>query len=143
MFLCATSLYKMYPKFKIGDKVQYQRTVRCIEDVAAFDGKVVHDVYATFAIARDAEWTGRQFVLEMKEDNEEGIGTFVEIQHLSSALVGETVLFEATIDELEKNIINCSYIATVNERVIAKGRTGQKIIKKEKLNLYFESLKKK
>jgi predicted thioesterase len=79
----------------------------------------------------------------MKEEDEEGIGTFVEVQHLSSALVGEKVLFEATIYELEKNIINCSYIATVNERVIAKGRTGQKIIKKEKLNLYFESLKKK
>jgi len=128
--------------FKIGDRIQFERSVRFLEDAASFEGKNVHPVYATFAIARDGEWTSRQFVLEMKEDDEEGIGTFVEVQHLASALIGEIVLFTAIIYELEKNVINCSFTATVGKRVIAIGKTGQKIIKKEKLNLYFESLKK-
>ena len=118
--------------------------------------KLPEVLYVWFPIVTDCPWQIVLFILadflgftvklrliiESQED-EEGIGTYVEVQHLSSALVGEIVLFEATIEELEKNMINCSFIATVNERVIATGRTGQKIIKKEKLNLYFESLKKK
>lgn len=111
------------------------------EDIAAFHGEAVHAVYATFAIARDAEWAGRLFVLEMKEANEEGIGTFVNVEHFAPAFVGEEVMFEATIDDLRGNAINCSFTAKVGERLVAKGRTGQKIIMKEKLNQLFDSYK--
>jgi hypothetical protein len=41
-----------------------------------FEGVNVHPVMATFSITRDAEWAGRIFVLAMKEEHEEGIGTF-------------------------------------------------------------------
>jgi predicted thioesterase len=130
----------MLSVFQIGDKKKYQTVVKN-EDVAAFHGETVHSVYATFAIARDAEWAGRLFVLEMVEKNEEGIGTFVNVEHLAPAFVGEEVVFEAQIDELFGNTINCSFTAKVGERLIAKGRTGQKIILKEKLNRLFDSYK--
>ena len=130
----------MRPIFRVGDKKIFERTVRK-EDVAVFDVGQVHPVYATFAVARDAEWCTRLFVLEMKEAHEEGIGTFVNVKHISPAFVGDKVIFEAVIEDLTGNNVNCLFIAKVNERVIAEGQTGQKILPKEKIEKLFKDLK--
>lgn len=137
MHIC---LFNMKSIFQIGDKKQFTKLVG-LTDLAEFESGAVHQVYGTFALGRDAEWSSRLFVLEMKEDDEEGIGTFLNITHKSPALIGDTVVFEASISKLEKNIVDCTVIAKVGERIIAECSTGQKIIKKEKLNLLFESLK--
>ncbi len=125
--------------FKIGDKKQYTKVVKANE-TATFESGQVHPVYATFALGKDAEWCSRLFVLEMKEEDEEGIGTFLTVYHQSPAMVGLEVVFEAEITQLEKNSIICKYTATVGERLIAKGETGQKIVKKEKINSLFNTL---
>ncbi len=109
------------------------------DDVAAFHGEVVHPVCATFALARDIEWTTRQFVLDMREDHEEGIGTFLSIDHKSPAFVGETIVFEAWIDQLNGNELICFYEAHVDDRLIALGKTGQKILKRETLDRLFKT----
>lgn len=127
-------------KFHIGDTKTHHKVV-AEDDVAAFDSGKVHPVYATFALARDAEWACRLFVLEMKEADEEGIGTFVTVEHISPALVGQTVTFVATIKELKGNSIVCTYTASVGNRLIAQGEQGQKIMKKERLKQLFSSLK--
>lgn len=134
-------LYTVKSIFKVGDTKHYERTVT-ESDVATFDSGNVHPVYATFALTRDAEWSSRLFVLEMKEEHEEGIGTFVNIKHISPAFVGDVVKFEAVIDELQGNEINCSIKAYCGNRLIAEGRTGQKILLKEKIEEIFERLKK-
>lgn len=126
--------------FEIGDIKHYEKVVNT-EDIAEFESGKVHDVYGTFALGRDAEWSSRLFVLEMKDSDEEGIGTFLNITHHSPALLGQTVVFTAEIIKLEKNIVDCKVTARVGERIIAECSTGQKIIKKEKLNLLFESLR--
>jgi fluoroacetyl-CoA thioesterase len=126
--------------FSVGDKKRYERTVQH-EDRASFESGTVHDLYATFSIARDAEWCCRLFVLEMKEDDEEGIGTFVHVDHHSPALIGSEVVFEAEIYELRGNAINCKWNVTVDGRLIASGIAGQKILKKEKLENIFSALK--
>ena len=110
------------------------------DDIAAFESGTVHEVYATFAIARDAEWAGRLFVLEMKDDDEEGIGTSVLVDHHAPALIGETVVFEVVVDEMYRNVIGCTFTAYVGHRLIASGRTGQKILKKDKLDKLFAEL---
>lgn len=125
--------------FAPGSKMNYTKIVSR-DDIATFESGTVHDVYATFAIARDAEWAGRLFVLEIKDEDEEGIGTFVQVDHHAPALVGETVTFEAIIDELYKNIVGCTFSAYVGNRLIASGRTGQKILKKEKLEALFNNV---
>ncbi len=130
----------MLSKFNAGDQKKFERQVTK-DDSAAFDSGTVHPVYATFALTRDAEWSGRLFVIEMKEDDEEGIGTFVEVKHLSPAFIGNVVEFTATIDELKGNEINCSFIARVGKRIIAEGRTGQKILKKDKIEKLFKELR--
>ncbi len=124
---------------KIGDIKVYTRKVSAA-DIAAFESGMVHAVYATFAIARDAEWAGRLFVLDIKDDDEEGIGTFVDVKHHSPAMVGDTVTFTATLTELYKNVVNCSFTAHVGERLIADGHTGQKILKRERLEQYFSQI---
>ncbi len=129
----------MKSPFIIGDEKQYSIVVKQA-DVAAFESGQVHPVYATFALGRDAEWCCRLFVLEMKEDHEEGIGTSLSIVHASPALLGQQVDFKARVKELKGNSIICSYEAYVGDRLIASGEQGQKVIAKEKLERLFEGL---
>ncbi len=108
-------------------------------DVASFQGKIVHPVCSTFTIAREAEWTTRQFVLEMKEEGEEGVGTFVNVEHKSPAFVGEQILFTGTVRAIHGHELICDFEARVGDRLVATGSTGQKIFQKEKLDLIFKS----
>lgn len=130
----------MKQPFEIGAVMTYQVEV-AESDTAQFGGAEVHPVYATFALARDAEWTCRQFVLDMKEDHEEGIGTHVTVNHQAPALVGETVNFYASLTKVDNRNVICQYTAYVGERLIASGEQGQKILSRVRLNQLFESLK--
>ncbi|HEY8960460.1 thioesterase family protein [Chitinophaga sp.] len=122
--------------FKPGDTRHFSRTVRQ-EDCASFDSGNVHPVYATFALARDAEWCCRLFVLEMKEAHEEGIGTRLTVDHRSPAVAGSQVDFTAVITQIHRHEITCSYEAVCNGRVVATGVQVQKILPKEKLEQLF------
>ena len=73
----------------------------------------------------------------MKEDDEEGVGTFLSIDHKSPAFVGEEVIFTATVEKIERNELISSIEARAANRLIATGRTGQKMLKKEKLKQLF------
>lgn len=123
--------------FKPGDKKEYRRIVQQTDE-ACFHNETIHHVYATFSLARDAEWTSRQFVLEMKDADEEGIGTFLTVEHKSPAFVGEEVIFTAWVDHIQGNELTCFFEARVESRLIAMGRTGQKILRKEKLERIFQ-----
>lgn len=126
----------MLSLFKPGDTKHFSRTVRQ-EDCASFDSGYVHPVYATFALARDAEWCCRLFVLDMKETSEEGIGTRLTVDHLSPALIGSRVDFTAVITQIQHHEITCSYEAVCNGRIVATGVQVQKILSKEKLEKLF------
>lgn len=122
--------------FKPGDIKVYTKTV-VESDVAAFHGEAVHPVYATFSLARDFEWSSRLFFLEMKEDDEEGVGTFLSIEHKSPARLGEEVVITATVETIHGNELICIIEARSGEKLIASGKTGQKMLKKEKLKKLF------
>lgn len=128
--------------FKPGDIKEYKMVV-ADADVAAFHGQVVHAVCSTFTLAREAEWTTRQFVLAMKESDEEGVGTFVTVNHKSPAFVGEEINFTGKVESLTGHELICTFEAKVGERVVADGKTGQKIFKKEKLAQRFDRVKQK
>ncbi|PSR05546.1 MAG: hypothetical protein BRD50_00620 [Bacteroidetes bacterium SW_11_45_7] len=129
----------MKQSFQPGDRKVYEKVVDASE-TASFQQEDVHPVYATFALARDAEWACRLFVHEMKESDEEGIGTMVSVHHHSPAKIGQKVRFEATVSSIERNEIICTYRAYVDDHLIAEGEQGQKILKKEKLTQLFENL---
>ena len=86
--------------FKIGDTKAYKRKV-VQDDQAIFHGEVLHQVCSTFALARDMEWSSRLFFIEMKEDDEEGVGTHLTIDHRSPAFVGEELEITATVAQIE------------------------------------------
>ena len=125
--------------FRPGDKKTYHR--RVVEsDQAIFHGELLHSVCSTFALARDFEWSSRLFFIEMKEEDEEGVGTFLSIEHKRPAFVGDEIEFIATIDRIEGMELHCTIQASVNGRVVAMGRTGQKMLKKERLDAIFTRL---
>jgi fluoroacetyl-CoA thioesterase len=122
---------------KVGDVKEYRKVVTS-RDFASFHGQVVHAVCATFALARDMEWTTRQFVLDIRDDDEEGIGTFVHVEHKAPAFEGDEITFKGYIDEIKGNELVCSVLAHSGGRLIAAGKTGQKILKREKIKLLFQ-----
>ncbi len=126
--------------FKQGDVKRYSKVVS-IDELASFESGTVHEVYSTFALARDAEWSGRLFVLEMKDEDEEGIGTRITVEHKSPAFVGQELTFTATFEEITaRNEIITAYQVCCGERIIAEGIQGQKILKNETIEALFNSL---
>lgn len=122
--------------FKAGDQKSYRKIVKA-EDQAAFDGEVLHEVCSTFSLARDFEWSSRLFFLEMREADEEGVGTFLSIEHQSPAFVGDELIFTATVERIVNNELTCSIEVKAGPRLIATGKTGQKMLKKDKLKMIF------
>lgn len=118
--------------YQVGDTLTLKFTVE-EADLASFNGERVHPFYSTFALGRDVEWTCRQFVLKMKEEDEEGIGSFLNIRHKSPAMLGETVTITAIVSALNGNKIDCNFRVEIAERLIAEGEQGQRILKKSKL----------
>ena len=127
--------------FNKGDIKQHFYRV-CAEDIAKFESGTVHNVLSTFALGREVEWCCRLFVLDMKESTEEGIGTFLSIEHKSPAMLQSEICVEATFESLDRNELICSYVVRVDDRVIAKGKQGQKIVAKTKLKAHFDQFKK-
>jgi fluoroacetyl-CoA thioesterase len=121
--------------FKKGDRMEYRRKVMA-EDQAIFHGELLHPVCATFSLARDFEWTSRLFFLQMKEEDEEGVGTLLHIEHKSPAFVDEEITYTATIEHIGTEFV-CTIEARVKDRLIAVGKTGQKMLKKQRLATIF------
>lgn len=129
----------MIDTFEIGDQKTHRFVVRH-SDIAAFEGVVVHEVCSTFALAREIEWSTRLFVLEMKQDDEEGIGTMLAIDHRSPAMMGDEVEVVATIASIRNHELICEVKVFVENRLVATGKTGQKILKKEKIKQLFKTV---
>lgn len=121
---------------KIGDCRVYKKTIEQA-DQAAFHGEVLHAVYSTFALARDMEWSSRQFFIEMREEDEEGVGTHLSIDHKHPAFVGDEVEITATVSQLNGNELICDITVRSKDKLIATGKTGQRMLKKHRLNQLF------
>ena len=122
--------------FNKGDKKVFKTTVT-EKDQAIFHGEVLHAVCSTFALARDMEWSSRLFFIEMKEDDEEGVGTHLSIDHFSPAFVGDELEITATVETIKGNELMCDVTVMAGARLIAKGKTGQRMLKKERLEKLF------
>lgn len=125
--------------FKPGDYKTHDFQVT-EEHLASFDAGMVHPVCSTFVLAREMEWSSRLFVLDMCDEQEEGLGTMLHIDHKSPAMSGEQVTIKAKYKSLVGNDLTCDIQVNVNERLIATGQTGQKILSKKKISQIFTSL---
>ncbi|MBD2768126.1 hypothetical protein IC235_09510 [Hymenobacter sp. BT664] len=109
-------------------------------DFGPATGGLVHQVLSTFALGREMEWAARLFVLEMKDADEEGIGTELSIQHHAPAFAGETVVLTATFEALDGPALRCAVEARVGSRLVATGHTGQRIVHRARLAARFSAL---
>lgn len=125
--------------FEIGAQKVFTLKVEA-KMFARFDSGEVHPVYSTFYLCKHAEWAGRLFVLDMLEEGEEGIGTHFRVEHLAPAVLGEQVMITASLVAVVGREIECEFEARVAERLIAKGKTGQKIINKARFDAYLATL---
>ncbi|HWA33492.1 MAG TPA: hypothetical protein VG737_05155 [Cyclobacteriaceae bacterium] len=123
--------------FRKGDTKVYKRKI-LPEDQAIFQGELLHPVCSTFALARDFEWSSRLFFIEMKDPDEEGVGTSLVIDHKAPAFVGEELVVTATVDDADSREFICLIEARVGNRLIATGKTGQKMLKKNRLKDVFK-----
>ena len=126
--------------FVKGDEKSHLYTVK-YQDIAEFQKGVVHEVCATFTLAREIEWSSRLFAIDMKDNDEEGVGTMLEIKHISPAFIDDELSIVAKVDSIVKNELICSIVVKVGDRLIATGRTGQKIVKKSKMENLMKELK--
>ena len=126
----------MRARLKIGAKRSFLHKVSK-DDIATFDSGNVHPVCSTFTLAKYIEWTSRIFIIDIKKEDEEGIGTMIHIDHLSPAFIGQEIYFEATVVSIENNELICEVLATTEDRLIAKAKTGQKLLKKAKIDQIF------
>lgn len=124
---------------KIGDTKAHEFKVT-EHHLATFETGLVHQVCSTFVLAREMEWSSRLFVLDMCDAHEEGVGTMLQIEHKSPAFVGDEVSLLARVTGFEKNELVCEIEVTCNDRIVALGKTGQKIMSRDRITQIFTSL---
>jgi predicted thioesterase len=120
--------------FKPGDKKQLKTTARLCDSVSSSEDGAIQ-FYTTSCLARDVESIMQQFVLEMQEKGEQGVGTYLGIDFKSQAFIDEEITITAWVDQMNNNELFCFFEAKVGERLIALGKTGQKILKQEMIDL--------
>lgn len=129
----------MKSRLKIGDRRSFLHKV-AQDDIATFESGNVHPVCSTFTLAKYIEWTSRIFIIDVKNEDEEGIGTMIQIDHISPAFENQEIYFEATVSSIENNELICEVIVTTKDRLVARAKTGQKLLKKAKIREIFSSL---
>lgn len=106
-------------------------------DYAHFKDEKVHHVCSTFALAREIEWTTRLYIHKIKKEDEEGVGTMLEINHLAPAFEDDIIEVVAKVESFHNRELICSYEVRVGDKLIATGRTGQKLLPKSVLSEKF------
>ncbi len=103
----------------------------------AFDGRVVHPVYGTVAMVYHMEWAARKVILPFLQEDEEGIGTGVQVRHLYPAPIGTQIEVKAVCVGLLDNVINCEVQVWAGEQLLGEGRVEQRIVLRKSLHERF------
>ncbi len=98
-----------------------------------FDGEIVHRVCSTWTLVHQMEVAGRKVLEQFLEPHEEGIGSHASCDHMGPAAVGETVKVIATAAEVTARELVCDCVAFRGDRMIAAGKTVQKVFPKDVL----------
>jgi fluoroacetyl-CoA thioesterase len=129
----------MVNPFQPGDQVSFTTTVtedklaRFPEATDHYAGGLIHPVYSTFALARDAEWCGHLFILQMREPHEQGVGSALTVEHLAPALPGSEVVHTTTLVSVEGRRVRSTFEVHCGARLIARGTQEQVIVDRAEL----------
>ncbi|MEK6799565.1 MAG: hotdog domain-containing protein [Planctomycetota bacterium] len=130
----------MKPGFEPG--ITRELSVVVTEDMCpAFDDVVVHRVYSTWSVAHHFELAARMVLVSFLEDEEEGVGSHVSVDHLGPCPVGRTVRVRAVLTKVWRDHhtrVVCDVTAHDGDRLLARGRQVQVVMNKEHLRRYLE-----
>ncbi|MCH7703302.1 MAG: hypothetical protein IID37_16620 [Planctomycetes bacterium] len=104
----------------------------------AFDGIVVHRVYSTWSMVHHMELAARRVLVDYLEEDEEGIGTRIAVDHRSPAAVGTRVRVRAELTERTDRRVVCELEAYDGTRLLARGRQIQIVMNKQRLKAHIE-----
>jgi len=90
-------------------------------------------VYATPELVRDIEVTCRELLLEHLDDEEDSVGTRVEIDHTGATLLGMNVTIAATITAVEGRAVSFEVTASDDLEQVATAKHNRFIVHKGKL----------
>jgi len=120
----------MKDTLKTGLEMTRRHTVER-DDTIGFMGEDLR-VYATPALVGHMEYTCRDFVLEHLDDNEDTVGTRVEIDHMAPTMSGMWVDIKATISDIQGRLVTFDFEAWDEIEPVGKGRHMRFIVDKEK-----------
>ncbi|MFQ5493913.1 MAG: thioesterase family protein [Phycisphaerae bacterium] len=106
----------------------------------AFDGVIVHRVYSTWSVAHHFELAARKVLVGFLEEDEEGIGSHVSVDHLAPCGIGSAVRVRATLTEVRHGRVVCEVAAYEGQRLLARGRQIQVVMKKTELQRRLEQV---
>jgi predicted thioesterase len=126
----------MKPGLAVGNTAEV--TITVTEDMCpAFDGIVVHRVYSTWSLAHHMELAARKVLAPHLDDDEEGIGAHLSIDHVAPTPVGHQVRIEARAVEVGPTTLVCDVTAyhhrSTGETVVGRGRQVQRVLPRAKL----------
>lgn len=129
--------YNMKTGFEPG--IVREHTIEITEDMCPdFDGVVVHRCCSTWSMVHQMELAARRVLVDFLEDDEEGIGSHVSVDHLSPVAVGRTARVRAELTEVSGNRVVCEVTAYEGDRLLAKGKQVQVVMPKERLRRHLE-----
>lgn len=126
----------MKPGLQAGRSTQV-RFVVTPEMCPHFDGVLVHPVCATWTIVHQMEVAGRKLLVPFLDEDEEGVGSHISIDHRAPAPVGCEVVATATATEVTRRRLVARVTAHVGERLIAEGTFVQSILPRRLLAEHF------
>lgn len=103
-----------------------------------FDGVVVHRCCSTWTMVHQMEIAARMVLVDFLDDDEEGIGSHISVDHLSPIAVGRTARVRAELTEVSGNRVVCEVTAYEGDRLLAKGRQVQVVMSKQRLRRHLE-----
>ncbi len=123
----------MKPSLQIGSHATL--TIEVTEAMCpAFDGVVVHHVCSTWDMAHHMEVAARMVLAPHLNDDQEGIGSHIHIDHLAPAPVGSTITVRAQAVELDSSTLVCALEARDGRTILATGQQTQRILPRTTLN---------
>lgn len=102
-----------------------------------FDGVLHHPVCATWTLVEHMEVAGRKLLQPHLDDDEEGVGAHISVDHRAPAPIGATVRVRAEVISCTHRRLTTLMTAWCGGRVIAEGRFVQVILPKAKLAALF------
>ncbi len=127
----------MKPGFEPG--IVRELTIVVTEDMCpAFDGVVIHRCCSTWSVAHHFEVAARKVLVDYLEDDEEGIGTHVSVDHLAPCPIGCTVRVRAELTEVSDRQVVCELAAFDGARLVARGKQVQVVMNKDQLKHHIE-----